>query len=97
MIMWRNRLSIASLAVLAALLFPSCGPNLDDLDLSGCTKGCNEVAKQCLDDANKKLDACAPDDALCMRSALHESEACLTSCLDCLSACIEETEDQLKD
>lgn len=97
MIMWCNRLSIVSLAALAALLILSCGSNLDDLDLSGCTRGCNDVAKQCLDDANKKLDACAPDDVPCMRSAFHESKACLTSCLDCLSACIEETEDRLKD
>jgi hypothetical protein len=97
MIMWHSRIIIASVVALAALTISSCGPNLDNLDLSGCTKECNKVARQCLDDANARLDACVPDDALCQRQALHDSEACLTSCLDCLSVCIEETEDQLKD
>lgn len=95
MIMWRNRCILALLALMAFLV-PACGPDLSNIDLSGCTKDCNGVAKQCLDDTNKKLDTCAPDDVLCQRQALHDSEACLTTCLDCLSVCIKETEDQLK-
>lgn len=94
--MWRNRFIIASLAVLACVA-PACGPDLSDIDLSGCTKDCNAVAKQCLEDSNAKLDLCPPDDPLCQRSALHELEACLTSCLDCVAVCIEQTEDKLKD
>lgn len=96
MIMWRSRFILASL-VAAALLAPAaCGPNLDDLHLSSCMKDCNAVAKQCLDDSNAKLEQCKPDDNVCAMSSVKESEACLTSCLDCIDICVAETEKTLK-
>lgn len=94
MIMWRSRITLASFIVLSCVIGPSvgCGPDLSDLDLSGCMKDCNAVAKQCLDVTEKRLDACAPEDDQCRLDAVHDSEVCLTTCLDCISTCVEETE-----
>lgn len=96
MIMWRQRLVIAALALTAALSPSACGPDLKGLNISGCMKDCNTVAKQCLDDSDKKLETCAPDDKVCQLSTIHESEACLTSCLDCIDQCVKAGEDQIK-
>ena len=95
MIMWRKRITLASVALLLAIV-PSCGPDLGDIHLSDCMKDCNSVAKTCLDASDKKLEACAPDDKVCQLQTVHESEACLTSCLDCIDVCVAETEKTLK-
>lgn len=95
MIMWRSRFIIASLALMAAISPSSCGPDLGDIHLSECMKGCNDVAKQCLDDSNAKLEKCGSDQA-CSLATVKESEACMTSCLDCIDACVADTEKTLK-
>ena len=94
MIMWRKRITLASVALFLVLV-PSCGPNLGDIHLSDCMKDCNAVARQCLDTADKKLETCA-NDQTCLLTAVKESESCLTTCLDCTSACVAETERTLK-
>lgn len=94
--MWRSRFTLASLVAFVLLAPAACGPDLGDIHLSDCIKDCNGVAKQCMDDSEKKLLACPKDDSLCQYTAVHESEACLTTCLDCIDVCVAETEKTLK-
>ena len=73
----------------------SCGPNLDDIDLSGCMRSCNVTAKQCLDERELDFVKCEDNDKLCQQKAVKNTELCLTTCLDCISVCVSVLEDQL--
>lgn len=88
---------IISFVVIVPLFFViSCGPDLSKVNLSGCMKDCNEIAKECLTASNEKIITCEPDDDECILSIIHESELCLTTCLDCISICVEDLENILK-
>lgn len=94
MIMWRKRFALLAVVLVAVL---ACGPDVGSINISECMRGCNTVAKQCLDDANSRLDACKPGDQLCQRTAIHDSEACMTGALDCISTCVDVMEKKLKE
>lgn len=83
-----------TVAALACLLLGACGPDLGSIDLSTCMRDCNGGAKSCLDGTNDRLDRCG--DAVCQRSAVDDSERCLTSCLSCISDCVAAMEQTLK-
>lgn len=92
--MWRHRIILVALALAC-----SCNiPDVSKINLSECMHGCNDDARTCLDDANAKLTACDPDagNSLCEVGIIQESEDCLTTCLDCIDACVAVTENQLK-
>lgn len=82
------------IAAIACLLLGACGPNVGNIELSTCMRSCNGDAKACLDGTNERLDACG--DAVCQRSAVDDSERCLTSCLSCISDCVAAMEQTLK-
>lgn len=97
MIMWRLCIILTAL-VTCVVLSASCDmPEVDDIDLSGCMRGCNEDAKSCLDASDATIATCDPDDNLCLLGAFRAAETCLTTCLDCISVCVEETEEILKE
>lgn len=88
---------IFTLSLILTIPSLSCGPNMDSIDLSGCMRTCNVTAKQCLDERDQELARCALDDTLCQHKAVKNTELCLTTCLDCIAACVKVLEDQLKD
>ena len=95
--MWRHRLILILLATTVSVLPISCNiPDLDQLHLSSCMNTCNVKTKTCLDVNEKKLLSCAKDDSACQLITIHESEACLTVGLDCITACVAEAEATLK-
>lgn len=95
MIMWRSRSTLAALVTLV-LLVPSCGPSLGDIRVSDCMKVCNDTSKGCLDKSQIKLESCVPDDRVCQATSIHDTEMCLTTCLDCIDQCVADMENTLK-
>lgn len=75
----------------------SCGPNLDDVNLSGCMTACNGDARTCLDQSDAELGKCAEGDKLCQQKALRLAETCMTTCIDCISNCVKILEEQIKE
>ncbi len=96
MIMWRNRFIVALIAGFLAISVPSCGPDLGELDLSGCVASCSDSASICMAEANAAIEGCAVDDVACQHEGLVALESCFTSGLDCLAICVAAAEDLLK-
>jgi hypothetical protein len=74
----------------------ACGPDLKGIHLSDCMKACNVQTKTCLSDKETALDACQPSDDACQHQAIHDTETCLTTSLDCIAVCAGQVEQQLK-
>ena len=93
MIMWRKRFAFVAVVLVTVL---ACGPDVGSINISECMRGCNAEAKRCLDESNERLDACG-ENTLCQRSAIHDTEACMTGALDCISTCVDVMEKKLKE
>lgn len=94
MIMWRKRFALVAVVLVTVV---ACGPDVGSINISACMRECNAVAKHCLDESNARLDACKPGDQLCQRTAIHDTETCMTDALDCISTCVDVMEKKLKE
>jgi hypothetical protein len=78
------------------LFVASCGPDLSNLDLSGCIDDCNSTAKSCLNTDDTNLEKCEAGDAACEEGKVKNIEGCFTDCLSCISACADEVQKRFK-
>lgn len=87
--------SFINIFFLASIIAACSIPSIDDINLSQCTKPCNEAAKQCLNKQDERMAACK-NDSQCSTNVGRAASACVTTCIDCINTCIEKLEHNLK-
>jgi hypothetical protein len=91
-----------------ALVIASCAlPDISQINIDACVDGCNNDSQVCLTQVNKDLKTCqteaeaAPQEwrqyyaDQCVQTLGTEAQACIGTCLKCVTSCFAKAESQL--